>query len=260
MAVDRIGGFGRVGRDTPSAGFDALDKKTSAEDTAAKPERNAKVDEVAKLYEKQFLREMVKAMRGTVSFGAEKPSMAENLYRDELDQQYVESWGDHGGIGLGDLIYEQIMDKFFATAAGQELKNQNKGPNNNGQAIPLTDRDVTRVLRMSSQAPGGNQVPLRVETKSGEDGKPAKILAPWDGEVVAKARIEGGKTALTLAHGPKLRSTFVFQGVAGADVQPGAKFSQGSQLATLSPEIHSFLWNLNQTAERSLDPGPARSN
>jgi len=254
MSVDRIGGLGGVGRDAPSAGLDALDKKTPAEDTA-KPERNAKVDEVAKLYEKQFLREMVKAMRGTVSFGAEKPSMAENLYRDELDQQYVESWGDNGGVGLSDLIYEQIMEKFFASAAGRELKSQNKG-----QAIPLTDRDVARVIRMKSQAPAGGQVPLRVETKPADAGKPAKILAPWDGEVVAKARIEGGKTALTLAHGPKLRSTFVFQGVAGADVQPGAKLSQGSHLATLSPEIHSFLWNLNQSAQSSLDPGPARSN
>lgn len=254
MAVDRIGGLGRVGRDAPSAGFDALDQKTPAEDTA-KPERNAKVDEVAKLYEKQFLREMVKAMRGTVNFGAEKPSMAENIYRDELDQQYVESWGENGGVGLSDLIYEQIMEKFFATAAGQELKSQNKG-----QGIPLTDRDVSRVIRMKTQTPGGNQVPLRVETKPSADGTSGKILAPWDGQVVAKARIEGGKTALTLAHGPKLRSTFVFQGVAGADVQPGAKLSQGSQVATLSPEIHSFLWNLNQSAERALDPGPARSN
>lgn len=246
MSVNRIGGLGRVGRDAPSEGLDALDRKD-----AERPAKNAKVDEVAKLYEKQFLREMVKAMRGTVSFGADKPSMAENIYREQLDQQYVEAWGDQGGVGLGDLIYEQIMDRFFSTAAGRELKSQNQSG-----SIPLTDRDVARVVRVSSSAPT-NQVPLRVETGPSRDGKSARILAPWDGEIIAKARIDGGKTALTMSHGPNLRSTFVFQGVAGSEVQPGARFRQGHQLAVLSPEIHSFLWNLNQSAQSSLDSGPA---
>lgn len=245
MGIDRIGGLGRVKRDSPSAGFEALDKSEKSD----RPERNAKVDEVAKMYEKQFLREMVKAMRGTVSYGAQKPSMAENIYRDQLDEQYVESWGDSGGIGLGDLIYEQIMDKFFASAAGRELKKQ-------GETIPLTDRDVARVIRMKSpQAP--SQAPLRVEVKDAPDGRPAKLQAPWSGEIISNARLEGGKTALTMAHGPGLRSTLVFQGVPTADASPGKRFERGDQLGVLSPEIHSFLWNLNQVAESALDSGPA---
>ena len=77
-----------------------------------KADREPQVDMVAKLYEKQFLREMVKAMRSTVSFSEmTKPSMAEDIFRSQLDEQYVEAWGDKGGIGLGDIIYESLMDR-----------------------------------------------------------------------------------------------------------------------------------------------------
>jgi flagellar protein FlgJ len=260
MGVDRIGGAGKVTRDSASAGFDALQKR-SLNESAEKPQRNAKVDEVAKMYEKQFLREMVKAMRGTVSFGAEKPSMGEKIYRDQLDEQYVEAWGDNGGIGLGDVIYEQVMERFFNSAAGDELKRQAEANGGNAKSIPLTDRDVSRVIRMKSGAASA-QIPLRVEVKEAGDGRPAKVQAPWAGEILSNSRLEGGKTALTLAHGPHLRSTLVFQGVTAADAIPGKHLARGEAIAVLSPEIHSFLWNLNQTTESALDSGPdsAESN
>lgn len=235
VAVDRIGSGGKVTRENPSEGFTAIEKR---EELEARPQRNEKVDQVAKLYEKQFMREMVKAMRGTVDFGVMKPSMAENIYRDQLDDQYVESWSDKGGVGLSDVIYNQIMDRYFNTASGRRLKGQ-------GEMIPVTDRDVSRVARV--QSPQG-QVPLRVEIKTANDGKPASLLAPWDAQVVSNSRLEGGKTALTLAHGEDLRSTFVFQGVASADAKPGARFEKGKAIGVLSPEIHSFLWNLKESA------------
>jgi Rod binding domain-containing protein len=79
-----------------------------------KESRDARVDMVAKLYEKQFLREMVKAMRGTTQLSdLEKPSMGEQIYREQLDQEYVEAWGEHGGIGLADVIYNSLMDRFY---------------------------------------------------------------------------------------------------------------------------------------------------
>jgi flagellar protein FlgJ len=258
MAVDRIGGNSKVSRDEPSAGFMKLEKQAKADEAP----RNAQVDNAAKMYEKQFLREMVKAMRGTTTFG-EKPSMAEGIYRDELDDQYVEKWGDQGGIGLHDLIYNQVMERFFASKAGQALKGS-------GGTIPITDRDVSKVMRVKSGGEGGipGQVPLRVEVKPSADGKPGKLMAPWDSEVVSNSRLEGGKTALTLAHGPGLRSTLVFQGTPSADATPGMRFEKGKAVGVLSPETHSFLWNLtrlqvakdDETAPENYgqDGGPVR--
>jgi flagellar protein FlgJ len=233
MAIDRVAGFNRITRDAGSEGFEKTELATSKT-----PERNGKVDEVAKMYEKQFLREMVKAMRSTVSFGAQKPSMAENIYREQLDEQYVEAWGDKGGVGLSGLIYDQLMERYFNSPAGRGLKAQ-------GAGIPLTDRDISRVVRVKT-AEGPGQVPLRIEVAPTEDGKPAKVQSPWEGKVLTSARLDNGKTALTLGHEGNLRSTFVFQGVLSADVVPGAQIGRGTQVGVLSPEIHSFLWNLQR--------------
>jgi flagellar protein FlgJ len=250
-AIGKIGSTGAISRDTPSAGHDQIDQ---AEQRAAAPPRNQRVEEVAKMYEKQFLQEMVKAMRGTVSF-AEKPGMAENIYKDQLDDQYVDSWGENGGIGLSNMIYEQVMDKYFPQKMDPALRKQ--GP------VQLSDRDVSRVVRLPSEAgaggtasaTNGTQVPLRVELKPSTNGQGALVKAPWDSEVTGRTQLDG-RTALTLEHGKGMRSTFIFDGVANADAQPGKKFQQGQAVGRLSPEIQSFFWNLNQrTANAAPEPG-----
>lgn len=72
-----------------------------------------KIRDVAELYEKQFLRDMVKQMRATVPTNEMfKASFAEGYFREQLDQEYVEKWGDKGGIGLGDMIYNQLLDRY----------------------------------------------------------------------------------------------------------------------------------------------------
>jgi flagellar protein FlgJ len=265
-AIGRVGGSGTVSRDSASSGLEAADR---ARDEAAgflpldsrgraqargQAPRNEKIDEVSKLYEKQFLREMVKAMRSTVSFSdVTKPSMAENIYRDQLDEQYVESWGDQGGVGLSNMIYEQLMEKFFGGSdsdAGAALKKQ--GP------IALTDRDVSRVARMPSAVPNSNQLPLRIEVKPSPNGGPVQVHAPWDATVVAKAQVEGGKTAVTLEHLPGVKSTVIFDGVAASEIEPGKKVSKGQTVGVLSPEKSSFFWNLSRVSS-ARSPGGAEA-
>ncbi len=231
--LSRIGGLNKIDRDVPS---DGLEKMHGGKET---PQRNAKVDEVAKLYEKQFLREMTKAMRSTVQFGNDKPSMGESIYREQLDNEYVESWGEQGGIGLSDLIYQQLMDRYFE-GPGQKLKGS--GP------ITLTDRDVTRVSRVPTQAGAEGQLPLRVETKPSEDGSPAKLTAPWNATVLSKAHIDG-KTSITLGHSGGLKSTLMFKGVASSEVESGKVLEKGKVMGILSPEVHSFFWNLARPSE-----------
>ncbi|MES2854318.1 MAG: hypothetical protein V4692_00565, partial [Bdellovibrionota bacterium] len=63
MSIGRIGQTPSVNRDTPSSGHEQIAK---AEQQQQQPPRNQQVDQVAKLYEKQFLNEMFKAMKQTV--------------------------------------------------------------------------------------------------------------------------------------------------------------------------------------------------
>jgi flagellar protein FlgJ len=56
---------------------------------------------------------MVRAMRKTVpesDFMA--PNMAEKIYREQMDDNFVDSWVDGGGVGLGDMIYDQLMQRY----------------------------------------------------------------------------------------------------------------------------------------------------
>lgn len=244
--ISRIGSSGVVSRETPSSGHEAVDR--TRDPRSAETPRNVKVDEVAKLYEKQFLREMVKAMRGTVSFSdVTKPSMAENIYREQLDSEYVESWGDNGGIGLSELIYNQLMERFF-DSPNPELAKQ--GP------ISLSDRDVLRVARVKSETPEqtGRQAPLRIEVKASESGGAVQVKTPWDADVVSQTNVDG-KTAVSLLHSGGTKSTFIFDGVPSSNLVPGQKIGRGHTIGLLSPEINSFFWNLSHGPGR-LDSGP----
>ena len=74
--------------------------------------RHPQVHKAAQLYEDQFLREMVKAMRrGIPESGFIKKNMGERIYREQLDHRYVEAWVQHGGVGLTDLIYKNLMNQ-----------------------------------------------------------------------------------------------------------------------------------------------------
>lgn len=76
-------------------------------------DKDPRLQEAAKMYEKQFLREMVKAMRATVPESDLVPANAgERVFRQQLDDQYAEKWGDQGGIGLADLIYDNISERY----------------------------------------------------------------------------------------------------------------------------------------------------
>ena len=184
-----------------------------------------RVDEAARMYEKQFLGEMMKAMRSATSVGeAQKPSMAEGLYREELDDQYVDAWGESGGLGFHKVIHDQIMQML---GASPEAEPKPSGP------IPLTDRDVLRAVPLGKRA-------LRVDVASAAAGAPAsKVAAPANGEVVASSR-EGAMASIELAHRGGARSTISFEGAPAAKLAPGAKVSAGDPLGTLSPDARAI--------------------
>src|SRR5689334_1017490 len=78
--------------------------------TSGNPELDKKFREVSEMYEKQFLREMTKAMRSTIQeSGLVKVNQGEKIFREQLDNEYVEKWGSSGGIGLADMIYDQLL-------------------------------------------------------------------------------------------------------------------------------------------------------
>ena len=80
---------------------------------AQKQNEDAQFKKASKLYEQQFLREMVKAMRQTVKpAGLVKQNFAEKMFTEQLDGEYVQGWSDRGGVGMAEMIYSQLKERF----------------------------------------------------------------------------------------------------------------------------------------------------
>ncbi|MCB0341284.1 MAG: rod-binding protein [Pseudobdellovibrionaceae bacterium] len=101
--------------------------------------------QASQMYEQHFLREMVKAMRSTVQNGGlMEPTMAEKIYREKIDDSYVESWANKGGIGLGDMIYNQLRERLQAQNA--------KGFHEQKGALPIANE---KYLAIKNKKPVG---------------------------------------------------------------------------------------------------------
>jgi Rod binding domain-containing protein len=77
------------------------------------PTSEAKLREVADLYEQHFIKEMIKNMKSTVpESGLIKKNNAEKIFEDQLHDRYSQEWNKRGGFGLSDLIFEQLKSQF----------------------------------------------------------------------------------------------------------------------------------------------------
>ncbi len=187
--------------------------------------------DVASLYEKQFLREMLKQMRSTVTESELMPSsFGEKYYREQLDHQYVESWGDSGGIGLGKMIYDQLMDRYGERLGIRVPREKLKGP------LPLKQQD-----QWNGEIQEKNKA-IQFTRKSEGDGKPVTVDCPWDGKWLGNFQLDNGLQAAKIQHdGVKslLVGNFQFGNHAVGD-----QVSAGEGLGTLAPNSKSFLWRI----------------
>jgi|GEM_PF-3017445 len=187
--ISRIGGQRAVTRDAGSEGHEQVARRLDGGDPRtghAQAPRNKKVEEVAKMYERQFLGEMFKAMRSTVS-ETEKPSMAQEIYNSQRDEQYIDAWSEQGGIGFSNIIYDQIMERFFGqTQQGQALKKQ--GP------IPLTNRDILKV----SEVKNGVATPITPQAALSQQAQ-AKPSAPAPAQAQPSSPIAAQPGAVELS-------------------------------------------------------------
>ena len=192
-----------------------------------------KTQDAAKMYEKLFLREMVKAMRQTVpDSGLVKKSQTEAIFKEQLDGEYVESWGEKGGIGLSDMIYNQIVERFGVRMGMRARPDRPHGPLplNRGQRHDLKVQELPRGLAVT------------VKNIQGAQQQPTEVLSPWKGTLVDLSVLEDGRCLGEIAHDNGLQSKFLYEGsrllATGSPVEAGQKFG------LLSPTRGEFLWQV----------------
>ena len=201
-----------------------------------KLELQKKLKGASKMYEEQFLREMVKAMRGTISHSSmTKPSMGEKIYRQQLDEQYVQSWTEKGGVGFADMIYRDLVDKYYPMLKGPRQKEI--------RPISITDH-----FRGMVKAPGkGNKQNYKVDVNPQSQNTPLK--APWVGKVDKEFKLPDGRQLVSVVHPQGMRSTFVFDGSAKPGLK-GTDVGAGEIFAELKANVNSMLMQIEKTDQQ----------
>lgn len=227
-----------------SGGFKPLGNRMMGRPEQKPPEQ--KLREVSDMYEKHFLREMMKAMRSTVHEGGFiQSNQAEKIFREQLDDQYVDKWGERGGIGLSNMIYDQLMDKFGVAMGLKAPLSKPVGP------LPMDDK--SNFATKPFQHPGRKQsVSYRIDIRPGAAGPTAgaaalDVKAPWDGILLGKRQLADDQTLLEIGHDNGLKSQMVFKGGV-SKLSTGEKLQAGDTLGFLSPEAKSLYW--------TIEPGP----
>lgn len=201
-------------------------------------QQDQKLKHVSELYEKQFLREMMKAMRSTVhESGFIKASQAEKIFSEQLDQEYVEKWGAKGGIGLADMIHNQLLDKYGAQLGIRPAVQKPMGP------IKLDEKSNFRPKVTAAPANSELQkMSFEFFKEEGANGEPTELSMPWSGKLLGQYRLDQDENILHFEHDNGLQSSLSFRGVAKT-LKPQTAIEAGEKLGVLNPEATKFVWS-----------------
>lgn len=201
-----------------------------------------KIRDASKLYEKYFLGEMMKAMRSTIAH-TEEPSMAENIYTEQLDKQYVETWGDRGGVGLSDLIYNQLKERFFNNQPAP--RPQGPLPLNKHTTIKIDNSKQMGIPVVSPKVKPLDEVSFLYEWDKMRGQDERDIENPFGGEVLQSFHTADQRQIFKVAHDNGLVSTISFLGH-GQNLQPGDRVAAGQKLGTLGAQALGLTWQLSR--------------
>lgn len=208
--------------------------------------QDGQLRDAAKLYEQHFMREMVKAMRqASPDGGLVEKSMGEKIFSEQLDNQYVENWSGRGGVGLADMIYNHVKERYFPEAQNQFGKPKGPIPLESGSRGAIKGDWKMKPLPLNQPTlPDSAAVPATQMRFEGENLSEAQrqVQAPWAGTIGEKFTTENGINVIEIKHdeslggpdvslGPGLVSRLVFEGAieghkTGDEVAAGAPIGQ----------------------------------
>jgi flagellar protein FlgJ len=210
-------------------------------------QQDQKLKDVSKLYEKQFLGEMLKAMRSTVSESEfVKANQAEKIFREQLDQQYVDKWGDNGGIGLSNLIYQQLLEKLGPSLGITMPPSRPHGP------LPLDAKSQFHGSVTTAEN-GKAVVQYERDLQKAALGEPLAVTMPWKGDVLGVKKLDFDEYFLDMQHDNGLKSQITFRGQLaeplaqawrGSEGKPRLTLGEGSNLCVLSPGARRMFWTV----------------
>jgi peptidoglycan hydrolase FlgJ len=87
-------------------------RQAAAQTTPSAAAEDAKLKQACQEFEQLFLTQMMAQMRSTVPksdiFGG--GGSQEEMFQGMLDQERAKSWAQEGGVGLANLLFQQMKD------------------------------------------------------------------------------------------------------------------------------------------------------
>ena len=204
---------------------------------------DAKLREVADMYEKYFMKEMMRNMRSTIQEGGfTKANNAEKIFQEQLDDEYSTQGNQRGGFGVSDMIYQQLTEKF-----GAQLGIPGKVEKPNGP-IPTDKKIKLEELMNTPQQKTYLMHPEQASSSGGAD-KNVNVQTPWAGVLQNRNRHEGDKTSYAIKHDNGLESLIMTQGAPSEETRhlaPGDKLQAGQSLG-LASSSSPLVWTVKNT-------------
>ncbi len=210
----------------------SIDRFKSTKNTPTQNDMEQKLRKASEMYEQQFLGEMLKSMRSTVSESELVPSsMGQKIYQNELDSEYVKAWVGRGGIGLSDLIYNQLHEKLFPQKMLKPL-----GP------MPLDNTKNFKMMEMPATSENQKSFKIEVQNeKSANDKLGMQLQSPWDAKVLQIQNNEDSLSTALLEHANNVQSIYSFKG--NASVKAGDQLIAGQKFANIHPS-HAIYFGI----------------
>lgn len=203
-----------------------------------------KLKEVAALYEKEFMRQLVKSMRATVqNSGLVTQNQAEKIFSEELYNHYSDLMADRGPQSLREHIYKNLVDKF-----GAQLGIHDKSLKPMGMmSLPVALQNSTRVK--ITQAPSEMQYRF-IWDELRPNIEAMKVQAPFSGKVLSVNQFgDHSGMQIVMDHGYGLMSQMKFLGQ--PHVRVGDVLNEGQHMATLSEMGRELVWSLIHQGPRT---------
>ena len=217
-------------------------KPLTGEARAEKQEKQLR--DAAKMYENHFLGQMMKSMRSTIHHedGFIKQGTGEKIFAEQLDQKYVDGWADKGGVGLADLIYSQIKERYMGTVKkdfSQPTRALPIAPQKDPHGLKMPEAVKVKMLPTQSQ----NEMQYRFEVAQPR-GESFSAQAPLAGRVTALQNVGEGWKSVSLDHGLGMNSELSFPGEL-AQIEVGDDVVAGGALGRLGGESPVVAWKLD---------------
>jgi hypothetical protein len=153
-------------------------------------------------------------------------TMADDIFKNQLDDKYAEQWTDQGGIGLAEVIYQQLQDKYarpteFSKPSGEFIKlPPSKGVSaDKGAGAPQVKTVGLVGVKKDIFENADKNLFIVKKTEGGFDIRSREPLAehvhlrsPMSGVILQAAALEDGRQLVTIKHDEGLVSQFVHTG------------------------------------------------